>query len=45
MTIIFILCIVVGIFDGFRRMSEARMGIGSVPPSNNIFTFLFTDKY
>lgn len=45
MTIIFILCIVVGILDGFRRMSEARMGIGSVPPSNNIFTFLFTDKY
>lgn len=45
MAIIFILCIIVGILDGFRRMSDAHMGIGAVPPSNNIFTFLFTDKY
>lgn len=45
MAIIFILCIIVGILDGFRRMGDARRGIGSVPPSNNLFTFLFTDKY
>lgn len=45
MAIIFIFCIIVGIIDAFRRMSDARHGIGAVPPSNNIFTFLFTDKY
>lgn len=45
MVIVFILCIIVGILDDFRRMSDASHGIGSVPPSNNIFTFLFTDKY
>lgn len=40
------MAIIVGILHGLKQMDMAHRGIShGVPPSNNLFTFLFTDKY
>jgi hypothetical protein len=46
MYIVFILAIIVGILHGLKQMDMAHKGSSyGVQPSNNLFTFLFTDKY
>ena len=45
MWFVFVLCIIIGIMDGLKRMSDARIGVGAAKPSKNLFTFLFTDRY
>lgn len=45
MWLIFILCIIVGIIDAIQKMNDARIGIGAVKPSKNLFTFIFIDRY
>jgi len=46
MTTVFVFCIIVGILSGLQEMSKTHRGLKSgVKPSNNLFTFLFMDKY
>jgi hypothetical protein len=46
MTTIFILCVIVGVLSGLQEMSKTHRGLKpGVKSSNNLFTFLFMDKY
>jgi hypothetical protein len=46
MKYVFMVCIIVGVIHGLQQINFVRSGRAvGVKPSNNLFTFLFMDKY